>query len=286
MLFSYRIAISFGLAAAVTFGILYFQKIIRYFGIWQEGIATWLKNLMRHPHEHEFQILYKRNADSKVVKSSSYFRPVHILRDPDLIKSVIMKDFEYFTDRPSKGNSSELFDLNGEIWCNARKALLPVFSPEPLRGLFEYFTSNLGTLVTRISQKASPVDVSEPVKICVTDIVSLAIFGLKITIGHKKDQFTRHALSVIAGGPIRRIRSFLFGEKRMPSEAEKYFKGFLAEKFESSLDDSTDCDFVKLISLAEQKKIKETRKSTLSSEKVNSNGPQNMAEKEVGKSST
>ncbi|KAF6207912.1 hypothetical protein GE061_016361 [Apolygus lucorum] len=223
------------ITAAVSIAVFYvFKRDCRFVPISTTILYRIQRFLSSPSSEHEYKILYDLKTPSKAVKSRSLLHPVYVLRDPSLIKNVLVRDFEYFTDRQHRRNSGELFDLDGEEWRTARRKLLPVFSPEPLEEMFKYFTANLGTLITKISRGlGGAADVGRPVETSVADIMSLAVFGLEITIGKKKDEFTKKALSIIETGFFQSIKASLFGPG--PSRStEKYFNGFLRKKLQSS----------------------------------------------------
>jgi len=70
--------------------------------------------------------------------------PVFVVRDLELIKAILVKDFEYFVDRRSLGGSDPFFGksvffMEGQNWKNMRAALSPTFSSVKLRRMLEQF---------------------------------------------------------------------------------------------------------------------------------------------------
>lgn len=65
------------------------------------------------------------------------FKPVIVVRDPDLIKQVLIKDFHIFRDRGVSASSSRLsanlFGAEGETWRILRQKLTPVFTSRKLK---------------------------------------------------------------------------------------------------------------------------------------------------------
>lgn len=73
--------------------------------------------------------------------------PVIILRDPDLIKSVTVRDFEYFTDHVNiiKEEADPLwgkgiFSLQGQRWKDMRAILSPAFTSSKMKTMFVLVT--------------------------------------------------------------------------------------------------------------------------------------------------
>lgn len=64
----------------------------------------------------------------------SIFRPILMVRDTELVRNILIKDFNYFTDRGVHCNeeydplSGHLFALPGQRWKNLRNKLSPTFT--------------------------------------------------------------------------------------------------------------------------------------------------------------
>ena len=77
--------------------------------------------------------LYKR-TNEPYVGIYSILRPILLVRDPELIRSILIKDFSYFTDRNVHCNenydplSATLFTVRSEKWKNLRNKLSPAFT--------------------------------------------------------------------------------------------------------------------------------------------------------------
>lgn len=68
--------------------------------------------------------------------------PTLILRDTSLIRTILIKDFEYFVDRGAYSDeandplSVHLFSMEGDKWKNVRAKLTPNFTASKMRGIF------------------------------------------------------------------------------------------------------------------------------------------------------
>ncbi|XP_069683724.1 cytochrome P450 9e2-like [Periplaneta americana] len=91
---------------------------------------------------HEFQKrLYEGFEGHKYAGFYEGRRPTLMLRDPELIKSVMVRDFDSFVDRPtlrvrnSPYTEKMLLNIKGQHWKNVRSLLTPTFSSGKLKAM-------------------------------------------------------------------------------------------------------------------------------------------------------
>lgn len=92
-------------------------------------------------HSSELMTGFYRKMKGKHPFCGIYFftNPIALVLDLDMIKDVLVRDFQYFHDRGMYFNekddpiSGHLFNLEGSQWTNLRKKLLPTFSSGKLR---------------------------------------------------------------------------------------------------------------------------------------------------------
>lgn len=71
-----------------------------------------------------------------------FFKPAILIRDAELVKNVLTRDFQYFHDRgvycnpKSDPMSANVFALPGEEWKSLRTRLTPAFTSGKLKGMF------------------------------------------------------------------------------------------------------------------------------------------------------
>ncbi|GAB0100900.1 hypothetical protein DMENIID0001_169980 [Sergentomyia squamirostris] len=89
-----------------------------------------------------FKNLYY-STNEKVLGIYTADQPALMIRDPELLRLIFVKDFNYFTDHGVYSNevtdplSSHLFAINGDKWRNLRAQLSPTFSSGRLKGMFK-----------------------------------------------------------------------------------------------------------------------------------------------------
>ncbi|XP_012062211.1 PREDICTED: probable cytochrome P450 6a13 [Atta cephalotes] len=116
--------------------------------------------------------------------------PVLILRDPDLVRSVCVKDFACFVNRGIPINndqdplSGHLFNLEGRKWKGLRSKLTPAFSSGKLKRMFYLLVEcceELQRLINEASNFADQtVEVRELAAKFIIDVIGSCAFGIQI----------------------------------------------------------------------------------------------------------
>ena len=71
-----------------------------------------------------------------------FHNPILVINDPELIRLILIKDFQHFADRGIHSNlkvdpmSFNLFRLPGERWKHLRTKLTPIFTSGKLKQLY------------------------------------------------------------------------------------------------------------------------------------------------------
>lgn len=121
--------------------------------------------------------------------------PTILLRDPEIIQKLTVKDFEHFTDHndtfvseeldPLRGKS--LFALKGKRWHQMRTTLSPTFTGSKMRGMFEMIAecgdqlvSYLNTLCKENLKGEYEVDLKTVSVKFTNDVIATTAFGIKI----------------------------------------------------------------------------------------------------------
>lgn len=110
---------------------------------------------------HEFQLkLYKDFDGLPYAGLFEGRRPIIMLRDPDLIKAVLIRDFDHFMDRNSLSTNEpnyfkrSLLNLKGAEWKSVRSILTPSFSSARLRGMTPYINECVSQMVDSLKANA------------------------------------------------------------------------------------------------------------------------------------
>ncbi|XP_043245172.1 cytochrome P450 9e2-like [Amphibalanus amphitrite] len=130
--------------------------------------------------------LYREHGGKKYCGFFEMHRPVLFVGDPDLIRSITIKDFEYFTDHSDQGIAEDLkgalIALKGAKWKESRAVLTPAFSSSKLKGMHQLVldnTQNLTKYVMEDMNKKGEVDIRDMFARYTMDNIASCAFGVK-----------------------------------------------------------------------------------------------------------
>lgn len=150
----------------------------------------------------------------------SLLKPILLIRDPELIRSVLIKDFAHFTDRGVHCNeeydplSGHLFALPGQRWKNLRSKLSPTFTSGKLKSMFSTIVNCGSTLQNQLDHLAKQkklLDVREMAASFTTNIIASVAFGIEVdAITDPKTEFRVCGRLIFESSTLNAIRSFGF----------------------------------------------------------------------------
>lgn len=124
-----------------------------------------------------------------VVGIYSLFRPALLLRDPKIIREILIKEFPSFHHRGIQANegtdpmAGNILLQNGEKWKNARRNFSPAFTSGKLKGMFENIiscTNSLNNYVSQFADKPKSVEMRELFARFATNVIASVAFGIDI----------------------------------------------------------------------------------------------------------
>ena len=109
----------------------------------------------------QLQQIYEQHSDKPYVGIFSFDKPSLLIRDLELVKNILVKDFQNFTDRITSSDekldplfSRALFVIKGQRWRNWRINLTPVFTSGKMKMMF-YLVDTCGKELADCLDKAS-----------------------------------------------------------------------------------------------------------------------------------
>jgi cytochrome P450 family 6 len=183
---------------AVFLGALYvyFKHVFNY---WNERGVLQLKPsfpfgncgdlvLMRKSFGETFAEHYKLFAGNAFGGVYLAHRPQLLIRDPDMIKNILVKDFDHFLDRgfdfdekidPLNGN---LFMLTGLKWKELRAKLSPTFTSGKMKMMFQTLVVcgvELQEYMEKFADEGNMLEMRDVLAKFSTDVIASCAFGIQ-----------------------------------------------------------------------------------------------------------
>lgn len=214
-----------------------------------------------------------------------------VIKDMDVARKVLIKDFDHFADRRQFFNDSNgllrlmLPTLEGEEWKRVRGAVSPTFTAGKIRRMMEYFDSVGLEWIAMLKEKSKgsghcTIDVVNTVNQYTVDVIAAAVFGMKAgTVQDPNSIFARMA-GKITDMPRSKIFKFtmsmafptLFKLLRVPlldPEAMTFFQQILDRGLKERMNNTGTApkrnDFLQLLVEAKKGDVKVEGSDELSS---------------------
>ncbi|PNF28550.1 putative cytochrome P450 6a14 [Cryptotermes secundus] len=144
--------------------------------------------LLRKPIGHVFIDLYRKLGGEKYGGFYTLAKPGFVFRDPDIIKSILVKDFSsfhdrgFFTDEEFEPLTGHLFLLTGKKWRNLRVKLAPTFTSGKMKMMFQTLVDcgqELGNILEEIANNEEIIEIKDIMARYTTDVISSCAFGIQ-----------------------------------------------------------------------------------------------------------
>ncbi|XP_049832756.1 cytochrome P450 6k1-like [Schistocerca gregaria] len=131
------------------------------------------------------QNIYNQLPRERYVGFYGFHRPLLLIRDPELIRHVLIKDFGTFHDRglfidDEEPLNKHLFFLAGKKWRQLRIKLSPTFTSGKLKGMFKTIQDcgqEMVDVIGEMVDRGESVEVRELIARFTTDVISSVAFG-------------------------------------------------------------------------------------------------------------
>ncbi|XP_018363633.1 PREDICTED: cytochrome P450 9e2-like [Trachymyrmex cornetzi] len=133
--------------------------------------------------------IYNFNRDAKYIGFYATTKPVLMLRDPEVIKDVVIKNFDTFTNNPALADTNDyvlsqnLFGLQNAKWRHVKNLLSPFFTSHKLKTIFTLMSkhaADFAELMLTLPADKSDVNMKDIFDRYTNDVVALCIYGMKI----------------------------------------------------------------------------------------------------------
>ncbi|XP_055890410.1 cytochrome P450 3A24-like [Biomphalaria glabrata] len=169
------------------------------------GTDNWTKYGVKHASMPMVQIkvglqrLIQEHGDTVGFKRS---KMTLVTRDLSILKEIMVKDFNNFTDRPISLNTRSLvkkgvFFLKGQDWRRVRHIITPSFSSGKLKTIFKTVEEK-ATVLTKVFEDFARKDELLPIKYVTgqytSEIIARTAFGISSEcLGKEDDEFTQYS---------------------------------------------------------------------------------------------
>ncbi|XP_049871427.1 cytochrome P450 6B5-like [Pectinophora gossypiella] len=229
-----------------------------------------------------FKELYDQFPKEKAIGIYRMTTPCVLVRDLDIMKQILIKDFNLFVDRgvefSKEGLGANLFHADGDIWKVLRTKFTPIFTSGKLKNMFPLVSERADMFIEnmkKICRDKPEQDLQSLSKKYTMSTISACAFGLDI----KNDDDTNFAvlekldklifkptygseLDMMFPGILKKISSSLF-----PAEVHAFFNDLVKSIFEQRKGvPSNRKDFMDLIIEMRQQKIVRANKNVDDSE--------------------
>lgn len=224
---------------------------------------------------------YKRFSGERFFGRFLFRKPVLVLRDPDLIELVLIKDFSHFYnrsipfDRKLDKLSQHLVNLRDHKWKSLRNKLTPVFSSGKLKSMHQTLidcSESLSEILNDYAADSKPFEGRDVMGNFTTEVIGRCAFGLNMnSLKNPDSEFRRmgkqvlkptlkNGLRFILRIGFPRILSWLKW-KGLSADQERFFTAVIKETAEAREKNKIEVnDFFQLlmhIRKEDKKKIEE-----------------------------
>lgn len=139
--------------------------------------------------DDQIKEIYDLSTDEPFVGVYSLLTPVVLIRDPELIRTILIKDFASFPHRGWYVNENvdpmahNMLVQNGEPWRNSRTKLSPTFTTGRLKAMFETIIKSgdsLDGLISEYAKSGEIVEIREVFARFATNVIASVSFGIEI----------------------------------------------------------------------------------------------------------
>lgn len=206
--------------------------------VWIAG-DNWRVLLKLESFAEMVERVYKAIPGVRYLGAYQFTLPTLILKDPDLIKQICIRDFDHFVDHRSFVTEESdplfgknLFSLKGQRWRTMRPILSPSFTSSKMKVMFMLMSEcaeSLSGYFLKKEQEILDVDMEDIFTRFANDVIATTAFGIKTdSLEDQTNEFYVMGRAVLNFGSLRQRIKF-FGYFFVP-KLYSYFKIGLFDK--------------------------------------------------------
>ncbi|XP_071631200.1 cytochrome P450 9e2-like [Temnothorax longispinosus] len=179
----------------------------------------------RISHMEHLQKIYNLFPNAKYFGFYDFITPTFVIRDPDLISTIAIKQFDNFCDHRNFVNETldpiagkNLFGMRGDQWREMRKLLSPSFTSSKMKMMFGLMSQCAENFVDFVATQSGKIgktyDMKDILGRYASDTVATCAFGISVdSFKHPNNEF------------------FLVGQNAMTFDSWLSFKFFMHRNF-------------------------------------------------------
>lgn len=151
------------------------------------------------------QMVYNWFPNDKLFGVFTFRKPVLVVRDPDLLKQLAVKDSDHFEDHSALGDedtedlfTNGLFFMSGQRWRDMRNTLSPVFTGSKLRQMFELVTECADDMTKHLIKLSAgggkiEIEIKDLFSRYTNDVIATCAFGIRVnSFENPENEFIVH----------------------------------------------------------------------------------------------
>lgn len=166
--------------------------------------------------------LYRDFPEEKLTGVFELMNPITMVRDPELIKQIGVKDFQHFVNHrtaiPEESDplfSRNLFFMRGDKWRDMRSTLSPAFTGSKMRSMFELVVNcsedMKNILVERSEKEQLIVEMKDLFTRFANDVIATCAFGIQVnSLKDPENEFFVMGRDVTNFSGLRSLKFFGF----------------------------------------------------------------------------
>ncbi|KAF2892518.1 hypothetical protein ILUMI_13655 [Ignelater luminosus] len=177
--------------------------------------------LRKVPTSDIFINVYNKMKQKDLKYCGFYFltQPNFVLVDPELIKVILTKDFQYFTDRRIYANeetdplSTNVLTLDGSKWKVRRSKISPAVTSGKMKMMFETLfncTKELTAWMNQVAENQEVLDTKEILGRFTTDVIVSCGFGIECnSLKNPNSDFRKYGKKILGESPIDQLKNLI-----------------------------------------------------------------------------
>ncbi|XP_011641127.1 cytochrome P450 9e2-like isoform X1 [Pogonomyrmex barbatus] len=147
--------------------------------------------------------------------------PVIAVRDPELIKSIMLKHFDMFPDHRNFIDETQdplfgknLFSIRGERWRQVRSLLSPAFTSSKMKNMFKLmseYSADFTTFLAQLPPEQRMMQMKDIFTKYTNDVIATCVFGISInSMKNPKNEFYVYGKEATTLSSVTFLKFYIF----------------------------------------------------------------------------